>query len=266
LLRLAQERGQSRQHFSQLFAIQNPIRSDLKPLLGSKLEVDRIRQNFELEHSIVISEAKATEAALIQRMEQLRSAHCVHFSCHGKFEPLFPLESALKLANPSNKLGKEADLTLGKIFEKLDLEQCRLVTFSSCESGMTDSTSISDEYIGLPSGFLYAGSPSIVSTLWTVDPLATTLLLTRFYKNLKQLPEVEVGSVATALNQAQIWLRTFTSKKLARIQKSQKFQLLLFLEQRNFNSGCHSHLSYRRRLEIILRHLFKSFIINRGSK
>jgi CHAT domain-containing protein len=88
----------------------------------------------------------------------------------------------LKLADSDRNLGKEADLTLGKIFEKLDLDQCRLVTFSACESGMIDPTSISDEYIGLPSGFLYAGSPSVVSTLWTVDPLATTLLLTKFYK------------------------------------------------------------------------------------
>jgi CHAT domain-containing protein len=227
LLQLAQERGRHRHHFSQLFAIQNPTRPDLKPLLGSKIEVDRIRQHFDPEHSIIISEAEATESTLSQRKLQLRSAHCIHFSCHGKFEPQSPLESALKLADSDRNLGKEADLTLGKIFEKLDLDQCRLVTFSACESGMIDPTSISDEYIGLPSGFLYAGSPSVVSTLWTVDPLATTLLLTKFYKNLKRLPKLEAGSVATALNQAQIWLRTLTSRKLARIQKSQKFQLLL---------------------------------------
>lgn len=227
LLRLAQERGQYRHQFSQVFIIQNPTRPDLKPLLGSKLEVNRIRQHFDPEHIVVISEAQASEATLNQRMKQLSSAHCVHFSCHGKFEPKSPLKSALKLADPNCNLGKEADLTLGKIFEKLDLDQCRLVTFSACESGMTDPTSISDEYIGLPSGFLYAGTPSVVITLWTVDPLATTLLLTKFYKNLKRLPTLEAGSVATALNQAQIWLRTLTSKKLARIQNSQKFQFML---------------------------------------
>lgn len=227
LLQLAQERGKNRHQFSRLFAIQNPIRSELKPLLGAKLEVNRIRQHFNQENIIIISEAEASEATLNQRMSELSSAHCIHFSCHGKFEPQYPSESALKLADPDGKLGKEADLTLGKIFEQLKLDQCRLVTFSSCESGMTDSTSISDEYIGLPSGFLYAGSPSVVSTLWTVDPLATTLLLTKFYHNLKKQSQLEAGSIANALNQAQIWLRALSSKKLERIQKSQKFQLLL---------------------------------------
>jgi CHAT domain-containing protein/Tfp pilus assembly protein PilF len=224
LLKLAKDQEQQRTDFSHLFAIQNPTRSRSKPLLGSQLEVDRIRQHFDPNHSIVLAEAEATEAKVNQRMTQLPSAHCVHFSCHGVFKPESPLESALLLADPEDKLGADANLTLGKIFEKLYLNQCRLVTFSACESGMTDPTSISDEYIGLPSGFLYAGSLSIVSTLWTVDPLATTLLMVKFYKNLKHLPELKAGDVALALKKAQAWLRTLTSKKLAIIQNNRKFQ------------------------------------------
>jgi CHAT domain-containing protein len=224
LLKLAKDQEQHRPHFNNLFAIQNPTRSRSKPLLGSRLEVDRIRQHFDPNHSIVLAEAEATEANLNQRMTQLRSAHCVHFSCHGEFKPESPLESALLLADPEDKLGEDGNLTLGEIFEKLYLNQCRLVTFSACETGVTDPTSISDEYIGLPSGFLYAGSLSIVSTLWTVDPLATTLLMVKFYKNLKHLPELKVGDVALALKKAQTWLQTLTSKKLARIQNNPKFQ------------------------------------------
>ena len=224
LLKLAKDQERHRPHFSRLFAIQNPTRSRSKPLLGSKLEVDRIRQHFDPNHSIVLAEAEATEANVNQRMPHLRSAHCVHFSCHGVFKPKTPLKSALLLADPEDKLGEDANLTLGKIFEKLYLNQCRLVTFSACESGMTDPTSISDEYIGLPSGFLYAGSLSIVSTLWTVDPLATTLLMVKFYKNLKRFPELKAGDVSLALKKAQTWLRTLTSKKLARIQNNPKFQ------------------------------------------
>jgi CHAT domain-containing protein len=224
LLQLAKDQEQQRPDFSHLFAIENPTRSRSKPLLGAKLEVDRIRQHFDPNHSIVLAEAEATEVTLSQRMNQLRSAHCVHFSCHGVFKPESPLESALLLADPEGKLSADANLTLGKIFEKLYLNQCRLVTFSACESGMTDPTSISDEYIGLPSGFLYAGSLSIVSTLWTVDPLATTLLMVKFYKNLKPSPELKAGDVALALKKAQTWLRTLTSKKLARIQNHPNFQ------------------------------------------
>ncbi|NER02097.1 MAG: tetratricopeptide repeat protein [Okeania sp. SIO3C4] len=221
-------------NFKNLFAIQNPTRLDEKPLLGSKLEVDKIRQYFDPNDSIVLAEAEATEANLNQNQEQLRSAHCLHFSCHGKFKFESPLESALLLSDPEGKLKADADLTLYKIF-KLDLSQCRIVSFSACESGMTlsgnkedaDLPSGLDEYIGLPSGFLYAGSPSVVSTLWTVDPIATALLVIKFYKNLKQLPKLGNGDVSTALIKAQYWLRTLSSQKLARIQKNKRFKLLI---------------------------------------
>ena len=230
LLKLTKQ--QDRPDFNNLFAIQNPTRPEAKPLPGSKLEVDKIRQYFDPNHSIILAEADATEAKLNQNIKELRSAHCVHFSCHGKFEPKSPLESALLLA--------DADLTLYKIF-KLDLNQCRIVGFSACETGMTLSSNKEssnknedlslpsglDEYIGLPSGFLYAGSPSVVSTLWTVDPLATALLVIKFYKNLKRLPTLEDGDVSTALVNAQFWLRTLNSKTLLRIQESQQFQGLM---------------------------------------
>jgi CHAT domain-containing protein len=44
---------------------------------------------------------------------------------------------------------------LGEIFG-LSLNQCCLVILSACETVMIDTKSLSDEYIGLPSGFLYA--------------------------------------------------------------------------------------------------------------
>ncbi|MBW4495406.1 MAG: CHAT domain-containing protein [Oscillatoria princeps RMCB-10] len=227
LLKQAKDQEQHRPDFTRLFAIQNPTRQPARPLLGSQLELDKIRQHFDLEQTIILKEAEATEANLYQRMEQMRSSHCIHFSCHGKFYPESPLKSALLLADPEGKLGEEANLTLGEVFEKLYLNQCRLVTFSACESGMTDPNSISDEYIGLPSGFLYAGSLSIVSTLWTVDPIATILLMVKFYHNLKRLPEIQTGDVAIALNKAQKWLRTLTHKKWARIQNHPQFQKLV---------------------------------------
>jgi CHAT domain-containing protein len=48
--------------------------------------------------------------------------------------------------------------------------------------------------------------------------------MVKFYKNLKRLPELKAGDVYLALKKAQTWLRTLTSKKLARIQNNPKFQ------------------------------------------
>jgi CHAT domain-containing protein len=96
----------------------------------------------------------------------------------------------------------EKCLTLREIFAELKINKCNLVTLSACETGLTSSTEMTDEYIGLPSGFLYAGSLSVVSTLWSVDDFATAILMIKFYQEL--LPKV---SVAVALNCAQNWMR-----------------------------------------------------------
>ena len=96
----------------------------------------------------------------------------------------------------------EKCLTLREIFAELQLPQCSLVTLSACETGLTTSTAMTDEYIGLPSGFLYAGSMNVVSSLWAVDDFATAILMIKFYQ---ELPDAD--SVALALNAAQNWMR-----------------------------------------------------------
>ncbi|MFM6757875.1 MAG: CHAT domain-containing protein [Microcystis panniformis] len=218
-----------RDNFTRLFAIKNPTRKDLKPLLGANLEIERISQGFATEKTIIIGELEASEQTLENRRQELQASHCLHFSCHGKFDNKSPRDSALMLADPDGNLGESANLTLAEVFEKFDLRECRLVTFSACESGIIESKadSISDEYVGLPSGFLFAGSSSVVSTLWTVDPLATTLFMTKFYHDLKRISIRDEGSIAIVLNHTQTWLRTLNSKKLARIKDSQKFQQIL---------------------------------------
>ncbi|WP_430013298.1 CHAT domain-containing protein [Microcystis ichthyoblabe FBCC-A1114] len=218
-----------REKFDRLFAIKNPTRKDLKPLLGANLEIERISQGFAAEKTIIIGESEASEQTLENRRQELQASHCIHFSCHGKFDNESPRDSALMLADPDGNLGESANLTLAEVFEKFDLRQCRLATLFCDESGIIESNanSISDEYVGLPSGFLFAGSSSVVSTLWTVDPLATTLFMTKFYHDLKRISIRDEGSIAIVLNHTQTWLRTLNSKKLARIKNSQKFQQLL---------------------------------------
>ncbi len=218
-----------RENFTRLFAIKNPTRKDLKPLLGANLEIERISQGFATEKTIIIGELEASEQTLENRRQELQESHCIHFSCHGKFDNESPRDSALMLADPDGNLGELANLTLAEVFEKFDLRECRLVTFSACESGIIESKadSISDEYVGLPSGFLFAGSSSVVSTLWTVDPLATTLFMAKFYHDLKRISIQDQGSIAIVLNHTQTWLRTLNSQKLAQTKNSQEFQQLL---------------------------------------
>jgi CHAT domain-containing protein len=75
-----------------------------------------------------------------------------------------------------------------------------LVTLSACETGL-GKVANGDDVVGLTRGFLYAGSSSIVSSLWKVDDQATGVLMTGFYNALKNTGKRE------ALRQAQLSAR-----------------------------------------------------------
>ncbi|WP_293189970.1 MULTISPECIES: CHAT domain-containing protein [unclassified Microcoleus] len=205
---LQQAKQRQRPNFSHLFAIANPTKD--RYLL--ELQAANIRHKFK--SNDFLAKDDANKNAIINA--KLSFANCAHFGCHGEFEPDSPLESSLVFANKER-------LTLLEILN-LDLNQCRLVTLSACETGLTESKT-SDEYIGLPFGFLLAGSPSMVSTLWKVDELASTLLLIRFYENLETL------STVTALNEAQQWLRNLTSEGLEVLLEDLKPQIDQIFEQ-----------------------------------
>jgi CHAT domain-containing protein len=192
--------NRKRPNFNQLFAIQNPT----KDLNYAELEVKAVLNYFDSNSRKVFANEKANKAN-ITLADYLNNAHCIHFSCHGTFNPESPIESGLILAN-------QEILTLGEIFG-FDLRQCRLVVLSACETGMIDPSSITDEYIGLPSAFLYAGSPSVVSSLWRVNDQSTAFLMIKLYEILKNQPQNQ-KNVAVALKEAQLWLRDATVKQL----------------------------------------------------
>ncbi|WP_053221585.1 CHAT domain-containing protein [Limnoraphis robusta] len=201
---LQQVQTRQRSDFDKLFAVQTPT-----PDLYEKYEKDlgavgAIKKQFS--HSNILRKGKATKAALLPTntntqtltpLEDLKSAHCLFFFCHGYFNPNSPLDSGLVLA--------DTNLTLAEIIAYFRLENCRLVTLSACETGIPDVNNISDEYISLPYGFLLAGSTNVVSSLWTVDATATALLMIKFYEELQQQ-----DNIALALRTAQFWLRNTT--------------------------------------------------------
>ena len=192
--------------------VQNPT----DDLSYANLEVSVVGRGFQQSAENLMGEAAQKDAVSMA----LQGAHCAHFACHGYFDFEFPLKSALALAgaetgeatqdedekqkiadSTGQAISLETCLTLGEIFG-LNLEQCWLVTLSACETGLTDFRSLTDDSVGLPSAFLYAGSPNVVSSLWAVNDISTALLMAKFYENLQTQ-----SSVAVALNRAQCWLR-----------------------------------------------------------
>ena len=110
---------------------------------------------------------------------------------------------------------------MADIINHFKLENCRLVTLAACETGVINFSNESDEYIGLPYGFLLAGSTNVVSSLWTVNIRATALLMVKFYEELQQQEELKQQSNMTmALNTAQMWLRDRTAEEFRKWLKN----------------------------------------------
>jgi len=201
---------------SRFFAIQNPT----EDLDFTDIEVEAIAKSFN--PAEVLSRQNASKAGLQQQIASLQNADIAHFSCHGFFDFLNPEKSALILAGakiasdgiPSEKKryirsrrGENFDiaecLTLTEIFD-LQLTKCRLVALSACETALTDATDTTDEYIGLTSGFFYAGATSVLSTLWAVNDVSTAILMIKFYELLGSESR---PAVSVALRESQLWLR-----------------------------------------------------------
>ncbi len=133
---------------------------------------------------------KATKAAFKQFAPNF---HYLHIASHGQFNSDNAMISRLLLAKDGQEDGS---LTVNELYNvHLDAD---LVTLSACETGLGKVLN-GDDLVGLTRGFLYAGSSSVVASLWQVDDEATSELMKRFYTNLKNgMPKRD------ALRQAQL--------------------------------------------------------------
>ena len=60
-----------------------------------------------------------------------------------------------------------------------------LVVLSACETGLGKEVK-GEGLVGLTRGFMYAGAPRVVATLWNVDDAASAELMGFFYKGMLQ--------------------------------------------------------------------------------
>jgi CHAT domain-containing protein/tetratricopeptide (TPR) repeat protein len=129
------------------------------------------------------------EQATLERLKQTApQCRLLHLASHGVFRRDNPMFSALKLS--------DAWLNFYDIFN-LNLN-AELVTLSACETGMNEVFP-GDELFGLMRGFLYAGAPSLIVSLWMVHDRSTAELMRNLYAGLRQ------GlSKRAALRQAQL--------------------------------------------------------------
>ena len=187
-----------------LLAVGNPLPplAGWQPLGYAGVEVRAIERYFAAGSRRILPEEAATATAVVQG---LGGATPLHLACHGGFDLSEPLDSALYLAGGDR-------LTLRELLDgDLDLSSQRLAVLSACQSGITEFQRVPDEVIGLPAGFLQAGVPGVVATLWPVNDQSTAVLMAEFYRLLL----TDRQDPATALRGACGHLRDATARDLA---------------------------------------------------
>ncbi|WP_299025380.1 CHAT domain-containing protein [uncultured Thermanaerothrix sp.] len=152
-----------------LLVIENPHPEDANALHFSEEAVVRAMEVFE-GHYHHLQGKDATLAAV----KSLLPAHAVlYFFTHGQADFNAPARSGLMLAG-------EDWLTLEDLYG-LDLSQVRLAILAACESGVPTNLRALNEAVSLPIGWLTAGVPGVVGSLWAVNELSTALLMTLFF-------------------------------------------------------------------------------------
>jgi CHAT domain-containing protein len=187
-----------------LLAVGNPLPlpTGWSALAYAGAEMRAIERFFAAGSRRILPEQAATAAAVAQG---LPGATHLHLACHGGFNPDEPLDSALYLADGDR-------LTLRDLLDgNLDLSSQRLAVLSACQTGITEFERVPDEAIGLPAGFMQAGVPGVVATLWQVNDQSTAVLVAEFYRLLL----TEEQDPATALELARGHLRDATALALA---------------------------------------------------
>ncbi|MES1242467.1 MAG: CHAT domain-containing protein, partial [Acidobacteriota bacterium] len=180
---------------------------DPEPLAWAAEEINGIAGFFAPSARNTLLGRAATREALLGALPL--GSH-IHLACHGVFDPREPLNSHLRLAG--------GELALRDILAGASLGASRLVTLSACHSAVTETERLPDEVLGLPAGFLQAGAPCVIGSLWQVDDLATALLMERLYRfHVDGNPESGEPPMppVRALRRAQIWLRDVTTEGLA---------------------------------------------------
>ncbi|HOK41416.1 MAG TPA: CHAT domain-containing protein [bacterium] len=175
-----------------ILSIGNPDLGDLNYELPlARLEAISIKWEFP-EIDILLD----TEAKISSVVKNISKYNVIHIASHGEFNSINPLFSALKLT-PDDLY--DGDLKALDVFN-LELK-ADLVTLSACQSGLGKIAG-GDEIIGLNRAFFYAGTKSIVSTLWRVDDLATSLFMKHFYRNYSYFNKIE------SLRNAQLYVKS----------------------------------------------------------
>jgi CHAT domain-containing protein len=150
----------------------------LLPLGGIIKEVQSINETVPAR--VFINE-EATEANF---KKYAPDYNVLHLAMHTIMKDDKPLESLLAFTNVNDSDTTEDNKLYAYEIYNMKLN-ARMTVLSSCSSGF-GKMQRGEGMMSLARGFIYAGCPSIVMTLWQVSDKSSSELMTSFYKYLKK--------------------------------------------------------------------------------
>jgi CHAT domain-containing protein/uncharacterized protein (UPF0332 family) len=175
-------------------------RASLRRLLFSRDEAEAILSVTPRHSGLEALDFRANRKLAMS--DELSQYRIIHFSTHGLLDSRHPELSGLVLSLVDEAgQPQEGFLRLHEIYNlRLNAD---LVVLSACQTGLGKEVR-GEGLIGLTRGFMYAGAPRVMASLWQVDDAATAELMKRFYRGVLQ----EKLPPAAALRAAQIEMLT----------------------------------------------------------
>jgi CHAT domain-containing protein len=150
----------------------------LVPLPGVQKEVDIISKEI---NTRLFRGNEATEQNF---REHSQNHDILHLAMHAFINDSLPAFSRFAFVqNPTGTADNDGWLNTADIYN-LDLN-ARLTVLSACNTG-SGRLRKGEGVLSLARGFLFAGCPTIVMTLWEVEDNAGTKIMSSFYQNLKK--------------------------------------------------------------------------------
>ncbi|MCP4442629.1 MAG: CHAT domain-containing protein [Aureispira sp.] len=165
------------------------IREVLRPLPMAKQEVEILSKKFK---GYYVFDDLATEQNF---KEKGADYSIIHLAMHGMVDRKNPILSSLAFSE--NGLGTENNFLEAYEISKMDLS-AELVVLSACETGYGEFQK-GNGIASLARAFMYAGVPSLVVSLWSVNDKSTSIIMESFYQYLS-----EGRNKADALQQAKL--------------------------------------------------------------
>ncbi|KAG9108822.1 hypothetical protein FRC07_008405, partial [Ceratobasidium sp. 392] len=166
----------------------------LDSLPGTKAELDEIQSKSK---GLPLTRLDGSAANADAVLEAMKTHSWVHFACHASQNSDDPMRSALHL--------HDQDLDLATITSQ-QLNNAQLAFLSACQTATGDAA-LPDEAVHLAAGLLFAGYPTVIATMWSIQDQDAPLVAGKVYEYLLKDGVPDSRQAARALHLAVTSLR-----------------------------------------------------------